>query len=864
MEQTEPVVLPELRSVSRLRYVGRRRYIGTRSAVGSLPRLFVTALLLCATGFANCGATDPALAQSCVGDCNRDGTVDVTELLKGVNIALGNESIETCGAFDATEDTHVTVDELVVAVQYALNGCASLPLEVIDSRQVFSTHVPHGTENANAHAPDTAGAQRTLVIVATLNYSARANFHVDEQGNNRSLWDLTPEEFRDDVLWTLKGRPDTPTPHRPVYEEFFAGSEAVCTPYYALENNALVTYAHATGCSLSQEVHHFSRGEMWLEGVIVGPVQIPYDGDYYGWASATWGDPVALSGYLEVAGKAVGFLHRPSRLAVEKQASGIDCESVDCSNQAGTAYHWDREILFYSTDTGEWTFRDLGQQYTWLVPTATAFRRVYVLLYNEAPSAQARKAAAGQASGPQSAVYFYPHEDPAVRFYGSTFGSYGSGMGAVLHDLAHGLGGNLPSKGVLDLLRYPAAGEASAAGGETTPPVSWIVDTEQAGTFSPQDGSFYIRYDLKLNECVIEDGRTTGCESLPLSKFGYVCKHTHYEAGLNGSSRAKGICVPACPQGDTGDDACETFYAARGGIIPSVAYSCTEVNHLGQRGCSLARFQPVSAETNLPGAGTHVDSGWKWCRPSCVEAGTDSALGDRICQKGFGREGWTCRSPEPSDTVVQGADMQAAFAHCSDGTRTLCCFPPRQGGATGYEGDPLWCREAPEDRLFEAFDYQHALSLMGDRRIDDYYDILSGYRPAYQGYDYLPRPASFDPFGSIYHPVYMGPLDIMSQHNFSPAAMDFVGEMTASTRFNVGWYPQSAVTEFTLHGVDRCLGGLPSQPDQSYSFTLRPWDYEQYCTAHPSSCGSTSSGAPAVARFVIADGVAIYIEDARR
>jgi 6-phosphogluconolactonase (cycloisomerase 2 family) len=61
--------------------------------------------------------------EPCAGDCNRDTTVTVDELVTGVNIALGNLSITACTAFDPGGDDLVTVDELVKAVNIALGGC---------------------------------------------------------------------------------------------------------------------------------------------------------------------------------------------------------------------------------------------------------------------------------------------------------------------------------------------------------------------------------------------------------------------------------------------------------------------------------------------------------------------------------------------------------------------------------------------------------------------------------------------------------------------------------------------------------------------------------------------------------------------
>jgi hypothetical protein len=60
---------------------------------------------------------------ACVGDCGNDGQVTVDELIVGVNIALGETSIDACLAFDAGGDGQVTVDEILLAVNNALDGC---------------------------------------------------------------------------------------------------------------------------------------------------------------------------------------------------------------------------------------------------------------------------------------------------------------------------------------------------------------------------------------------------------------------------------------------------------------------------------------------------------------------------------------------------------------------------------------------------------------------------------------------------------------------------------------------------------------------------------------------------------------------
>lgn len=62
---------------------------------------------------------------SCPGDCDGDGSVTVDELLRGVNIALGQAELATCPAFDGDDDGFVLVDDVVSAINAALNGCAS-------------------------------------------------------------------------------------------------------------------------------------------------------------------------------------------------------------------------------------------------------------------------------------------------------------------------------------------------------------------------------------------------------------------------------------------------------------------------------------------------------------------------------------------------------------------------------------------------------------------------------------------------------------------------------------------------------------------------------------------------------------------
>lgn len=78
-------------------------------------------------------ATAPSVKaeSSCVGDCDGNGSVDVTELVTGVNLALGG-AVTACATLDANGDTHVTVDELTSAIGNALNGCTTGTEDVFD------------------------------------------------------------------------------------------------------------------------------------------------------------------------------------------------------------------------------------------------------------------------------------------------------------------------------------------------------------------------------------------------------------------------------------------------------------------------------------------------------------------------------------------------------------------------------------------------------------------------------------------------------------------------------------------------------------------------------------------------------------
>jgi hypothetical protein len=60
---------------------------------------------------------------ACVGDCTGTGAVSISDLITGVNIALGSQPITSCPAFDVNGDGTVGINELIQGVTNALNGC---------------------------------------------------------------------------------------------------------------------------------------------------------------------------------------------------------------------------------------------------------------------------------------------------------------------------------------------------------------------------------------------------------------------------------------------------------------------------------------------------------------------------------------------------------------------------------------------------------------------------------------------------------------------------------------------------------------------------------------------------------------------
>lgn len=69
--------------------------------------------------------TPTATPMPCVGDCDGDARVTISELIRGVNVALGTAEIAACRSLDRDGDGAVSISELIQAVNTALFGCPS-------------------------------------------------------------------------------------------------------------------------------------------------------------------------------------------------------------------------------------------------------------------------------------------------------------------------------------------------------------------------------------------------------------------------------------------------------------------------------------------------------------------------------------------------------------------------------------------------------------------------------------------------------------------------------------------------------------------------------------------------------------------
>jgi hypothetical protein len=168
-----------------------------------------------------------AATFGCVGDCDNSGDVTINELITGVNIALGNASLQLCPAFDCNQDGQVTINCLVIAVNAALNGCATPPTATVTATPT-PTPSPQATPTATATATatatvssnvgchDSASHQGNLVLVdAATSYANLVNVPAANiAGTKSGLVRVVPGDPASSFLFT---KLSMPTPYDSLY-----------------------------------------------------------------------------------------------------------------------------------------------------------------------------------------------------------------------------------------------------------------------------------------------------------------------------------------------------------------------------------------------------------------------------------------------------------------------------------------------------------------------------------------------------------------------------------------------------------------------------------------------------------------------
>lgn len=112
---------------------------------------------------------------ACVGDCDGDGAVSISELVTLVNVGLDGNGVERCRAGDVDGDGQVAINELVAAVGAALGGCPAPPTASATASAVVTATAPDTpTPTAVDSPPPTATATAPPTATATAPATASA------------------------------------------------------------------------------------------------------------------------------------------------------------------------------------------------------------------------------------------------------------------------------------------------------------------------------------------------------------------------------------------------------------------------------------------------------------------------------------------------------------------------------------------------------------------------------------------------------------------------------------------------------------------------------------------------------------------
>jgi hypothetical protein len=107
------------------------------------------------------GSPTPLPPDVCGGDCNDDRVVTVDELVLGIDIMLGRLTLLQCLVFDVSEDGHVSVDELLIAVDNAMQGCPPSLATPTPTATATQTSIPPQSPTPSATLSPTADGTAT-------------------------------------------------------------------------------------------------------------------------------------------------------------------------------------------------------------------------------------------------------------------------------------------------------------------------------------------------------------------------------------------------------------------------------------------------------------------------------------------------------------------------------------------------------------------------------------------------------------------------------------------------------------------------------------------------------------------------------
>jgi YVTN family beta-propeller protein len=136
-----------------------RRVSGLRSALAATAAL----ILFVAVRVGTAGA-------QYTGDCDGSETIEINELVIGVNISLGSIPLSSCQVFDADHSGMVEIYELIAAVGSALNGCTAGP-----------------ASKSNKSSPIAVSPDGTRVVAVNTDTDTMSVFEVGQDGQLSKL-----------------------------------------------------------------------------------------------------------------------------------------------------------------------------------------------------------------------------------------------------------------------------------------------------------------------------------------------------------------------------------------------------------------------------------------------------------------------------------------------------------------------------------------------------------------------------------------------------------------------------------------------------------------------------------------------------